>query len=344
MAQFRKIVASTLTTDFRKACQIVTANVPTLKENEVLVKARYAGINATDINVSAGRYGYKQIPFDVGLEGIGEIAEVGSNVPKSMIGKPVGYIWSGCFAEYLKIPSKHCIPLPDLKPDYIPLLVSGLTAAISLHENARIVPGEKVLVTAAAGGTGHIAVQVAKQHGCHVVGTCSTEEKSEFLKSIGCDEVINYKTQHLRDELKRIYGGKGVDVIYESVGGDTFKACLNRLGVKGRLVVIGFISAYQNGSGIDKTHRDGTMVTKLLMNSSSVCGFYLMNHKEDFPKHMMQLVTMLNEGKLHVLLDRCADNGKTFVGLDSVFDAIDYLYSGKSKGKVIVEIEPSTKL
>lgn len=110
-----------------------------------------------------------------------------------MIGKPVGYIASGSFSEYLAIPSKLCVPLPDVKAEYVPLLVSGLTASIALHETARIQPGETVLVTAAAGGTGHIAVQIAKQHGCHVVGTCSSEEKCEFLRSIGCDHAINYK-------------------------------------------------------------------------------------------------------------------------------------------------------
>jgi len=342
--QFRKIVGTSLTTDFRKACQVVTQQIPKLKENEVLVKARFAGINATDINVTAGRYGVKDIPFGVGLEGVGEVADVGSNVPKSMIGQPVGYIANGSFSEYLTIPSKLCIPLPDVKPDYIPLLISGLTASIALHETGRIKAGENVLVTAAAGGTGHIAVQIAKQFGCHVIGTCSNEEKSTYLKSIGCDHVINYKTENLYEVLKQTYGEKGIDVVYESVGGQTFQTALNRLAVNGRLIVIGFISAYHSPAGIDRTHRDSTMVTKLLMKSASVNGFFLMNHKEHYAKHMTELVTMMKQGHLEVLLDGSDAEGKRFVGLDSVFDAVDYLYSGKSKGKVCVEIDTSSKL
>lgn len=343
MALFRKIIGTTLTTDFRKACEIVTAKIPQLAENEVLVKARYAGINATDINVTAGRYGKPDIPFDVGLEGVGEIAEVGSNVSKSLIGKAVGYIWTGSFAEYVKLPSKVCIPLPDVRPEYIPLLISGLTASIALEETGRIAAGEKVVITAAAGGTGHIAVQVAKHAGCHVIGTCSNEEKSEFLRSIGCDHVINYKTESLHEVLKSTYP-KGIDVAYESIGGDVFHACLNRLAVSGRLVVIGYINSYHSPAGIDRKHRDATMITKLMLKSGTVSGFFLMNHKEHYAKHMKKLVSMLNDGRLTVLLDRGDVNGQAFVGLESVFDAVDYLYTGKSKGKVVVEIPHNSKL
>jgi len=337
MAQFRKIISNAYTTDFRKACQIVTATIPQLAENEVLVKARYAGINATDINVSAGRYGKQPIPFDVGLEGIGEIAGVGSNVPKGMIGQPVGYLWTGSFAEYIKMPSKACMPLPDVKPDYIPLLVSGLTASISLDIMGRMTAGENVLITAAAGGTGHLAVQLAKNAGCHVIGTCSNEEKSQYLKSIGCDHVINYKTESLRDVLKESYP-KGIDVIYESIGGEIFETCLNRLGVNGRLIVIGYIASYNSPAGIDRSHRNATMITKLLLKSGTVSGFFLFNHKEHYPTHMKKMVSMLNDGRLKTLIDQHDVNGKAFIGLESVFDALDHLYSGKSKGKVIVEI------
>jgi len=336
--KFRKIVANILTTDFRKACEIVTATVPQLGGKDVLVKARYAGINATDINVTAGRYGKQPVPFDVGLEGVGEITDVGNDIPKTMIGQAVGYIWNGSFSEYIKIPANKCIPLPDIKAEYVPLMISGLTASIGLHEVARMAKGETVLITAAAGGTGHIAVQIAKEAGCHVIGTCSNDEKSKFLKSIGCDHVINYQTEDLKEVLKLNYP-RGIDVVYESIGGKIFETCLNRLAIGGRMLVIGYINSYHSPAGIDRAHRDSTMVTKLMLKSATVSGFFLMNHREHYAEHLQKQVAMLNDGRLKVLVDQGDNEGMRFNGLDSVCDAIDHLYSRKSKGKVIVDIE-----
>lgn len=338
MAAFKKIIASTLTTDFRKACEIITCKAGVLKATEVLVKARYAGINATDINYVAGRYlPNTPPPLDTGLEGVGEIVDVGSDISKSMIGKPVGYIWNGTFAEYIKIPAKVCLPLPDIKPEYVGLLVSGLTASICLEDSGRIKSGEKVFISAAAGGFGHLAVQLAKDKGCHVIGTCSSEEKTKYLKSLGCDHVINYKTEDLYNVLKKTYP-KGIDVFVESIGGDVFNACVNRLAVNGRLVVLGYINSYNSPAGIDRSHRNATLITKLLMKSASVSGFFLVNHVSRFKDHFPKLVQMVNDGRLKVLIDRSDEQGKPFVGLESVFDAVDYLYSRKSQGKVVVDV------
>ena len=339
MISSRKIVTNVLTTDFRKACQIITASVPHLQEDEVLVKTKYVGINATDINVTAGRYGPSKqtLPFDVGLEGIGEIAEVGRTIPQSMVGNPVGYIWNGCFSEYIKLPVKVCIPLPDIKPQYVPLLISGLTASISLEEMGRISGGKNVLVTAAAGGTGHIAVQIAKLAGCHVIGTCSNEAKMEFLQSIGCDHVINYKSEALGKVLTETYSS-GIDIVYESIGGEIFNACVNNLAVNGRMIVLGYINSYHSPGGIDRSHRNATLITKLLLKSASISGFFLMNHSIHYKSHLEKLVKLLNNGNLQVLTDQHDKDGKKFYGLESVFDAVDHLYSQKSKGKVIVQL------
>ena len=102
-----------------------------------------------------------------------------------------------------------------------------------------------MLVTAAAGGTGQFAVQLAKLAGCHVIGTCSTDEKAAFLQRIGCDQPINYKRESLQQVLREEYPG-GVGVVHEGVGGEVFNTCVKNLAVKGRLVVIGFIDSYQS--------------------------------------------------------------------------------------------------
>ena len=254
-----------------------------------------------------------------------------------MIGQPVGYICTGSFSEYVKLPAKVCIPLPDIKPDYVPLLISGLTASISLELFGKMKQGENVLITAAAGGTGHIAVQIAKKAGCHVIGICSSDEKTEFLKSIGCDHVINYKTESLNDVLKESYP-RGIDIAYESIGGDIFETCINRLALNGRMIVLGYINSYNSPGGIDRSHRNATLIPKLMLKSATISGFLLLNHKDHFASHLQKQVAMLNNGQLKVLIDQDDSEGKTFSGLESVFDAVDHLYSRKSKGKVVVEI------
>jgi prostaglandin reductase 3 len=106
---------------------------------------------------------------------------------------------------------------------------------------------ETVLVTAAAGGAGQIAVQLAKQAGNHVIGTCSSVEKAAFLKSIGCDRVINYRIENLSKVLKKNYP-KGVDIVFESVGCQMFQECMESLAVKGRMIIIGAVSTYAGES------------------------------------------------------------------------------------------------
>ncbi len=148
---YSKLVAVTLTTNFKEAVRIQTFDTPSPKSGELLVKARYAGINASDINLTAGRYtpGIKP-PFDTGMEGIGEVVQVGADCSGYKPGDSVAYINTGAFSEYLILPSKIVIPLPKIDPHFIPLLVSGLTASISLDAFGELKPGENVLITAAA--------------------------------------------------------------------------------------------------------------------------------------------------------------------------------------------------
>ncbi|KAJ8030893.1 Prostaglandin reductase-3 [Holothuria leucospilota] len=174
---------------------------------------------------------------------LGEVVAVGSNVKHLSVGQPVACMNMGSYSEYQVIPSKSAIPLPDLKPEYIALMASGITADLAFTECGPLKEGQKVLVTAAAGGTGQFAVQLAKLAGCHTIGTCSTDQKAAFLKNIGCDRPINYNKEDLKTVLRTEYKD-GVDVIYESVGGDVFDICFNALARHGRLLVIGAISSY----------------------------------------------------------------------------------------------------
>lgn len=267
------------------------------------------------------------------MEGIGEVVQVGADCTEYKPGDSVAYMAQGAFGEYLILPSKHAIPLPKIDPHFIPLIISGLTASISLDSFGELKSGENVLVTAAAGGTGQFAVQLAKIAGCHVIGTCSSEEKVDFLKSIGCDRPINYKKEDLKTVLKQEYPN-GVDVVYESIGGDIFDTCLKNLAYFGRLIIIGFISSYK-GSSFTLPIK-APLQSILLSKSACVRGFFLLNHVK---AHFAKLAQLYTTGKLRSTIDIGeTDLRGPFRGMQGILDGVDYLYSGKNSGKVIVEI------
>ncbi|XP_030845615.1 prostaglandin reductase-3-like [Strongylocentrotus purpuratus] len=225
---FRKMMVTKLSTNFREAVKISSVPMIQPAADEVLVKTRYVGINASEINASSGRYANTgEPPFGAGMESVGEIVSVGSKVKNLKVGQAIASMTWGAFAEYNAVPAKMAIPLPAAKAEFVTLMVSGMTADLSLAELGEMKAGENVLITAAAGGTGQFAVQLAKLAGCHVIGTCSTDSKVEFLKNIGCDRPINYKKENLKDVLRSEYP-QGIDVVYETIGGEMFSTCLKR--------------------------------------------------------------------------------------------------------------------
>mmetsp|Transcript_59455 Transcript_59455/g.124243 ORF Transcript_59455/g.124243 Transcript_59455/m.124243 type:complete len:347 (-) Transcript_59455:105-1145(-) len=342
---FRKIVVERLSSNFREATKIVTYNLAQ-KPNpgHIFVRNVLCGINASDINFTNGKYmPGLQPPFDAGFEAVGRVASIGDGVTGLKIGDPVVYSAFGAFAEMKEVESRGVIPIPKVSGDALTLVVSGLTASIALEEVAQIQEGETLLVTAAAGATGSFAVQLGKLKGCHVIGTCSTDDKAAFLATLGCDRAINYRRESLFKVLKAEYP-KGINAVYESVGGDMFDAAVNNLAVKGRLVVIGFISGYQDGSGWTGPAEAAAggggggpgktpLAAKLLGKSASVRGFFLNNFAKQWRPHMERLHALVGSGQV-----RCVSDPTAFAGLESVADAVEYMYKGGNTGKVIVAL------
>ena len=160
------------------------------------MRVEYAGVNATDVNISAGRYLTDgQVPFGVGLEALGRVHAVGSAVqaPFAVPGQAVLLsLGQGCYSQFVYATAEQLVPLPDTSPQHMVTQgISGLTAAIGLDVCGRITAGDRILVTAAAGGTGHMAVQLAKAKGCHVIATTSNERKAQLLLKLGADRVID---------------------------------------------------------------------------------------------------------------------------------------------------------
>ena len=337
--QCRKLVGVSLATAFREVVQLQTVPTPRPTSRELLVRTSYAGINASDVNWTAGRYlPGLQPPYDTGFEGLGRVVEVGKDCKGFKKGDPVVYMHAGSFSEYVTLPYRRATLLPREDPAYLSLVVSGCTASIALEKVGEAGKGDKVLVTAAAGGTGQFAVQLAKLAGCHVIGTCSTDEKAEFLKQIGCDRPINYTKEDLKSVLKEEYPG-GVDVIYEAVGGDVFNTCVKSLSTKGRLVIIGFIESYKRSSFSARPTLPLSQI--LLSKSASVRGFFLNHYISDMPSHLSRLCQLYEQGQLRAQVDMGSEvSGGPFRGLEAVYDAVDYLYSKSNRGKVVVEVAP----
>ena len=288
------------------------------------------------INFTSGRYhgGSKApgltLPFDAGFEAAGVIAALGPGVKGLSVGQSVATMTYGGFSEYAVVSAKQCLPVSGRPtPQAVALLTCGLTASISLHEAARMGTGEKVLITAAAGGTGHIMVQLAKAAGNHVIATCGGADKAAFLRQLGADRVIDYRQESLRDVLKAEYPD-GVDLVAELVGGEMFTTCVNALAPRGRLLIIGMMSQYADG------WRPGTHVglpEKLLTKSAALVGFFLPMYAAHFKRHLARLTAAAEAGRLRVAVD-----SERFVGVDAVVAAVDRLQSGKSMGKVCVQV------
>lgn len=339
----KKLIVTQISQKFRDVVKITQDKMPNPGAGEVIVKNRYVGINASDINYTAGRYDPTVVaPFDCGFEGIGEVAAVGpgSSIP---VGQPVIYASFGAFSEYKSVPEKLVTQLPKVSANYLPLQVNGITAAIALDKLGELKSGETVLVTAAAGGTGQFAVQWAKRAGCHVIGTCSSDEKVDFLKKIGCDRPVNYRKENLKQVLKSEYK-TGVDVIFESIGGDMFETCFNSLKVKGRLIVIGFITDYQSDLGFKANRVLSTLPVRLLNKSASIRGFFLNHYVRDWRSYITKMAEMIDRNEIQSFVDM-GDNYSQgpFIGLNKIVDAVDYLYTQKSIGKIIAEVnKPDT--
>jgi NADPH-dependent curcumin reductase CurA len=329
MSTYKKLVATSFSTDFRDAAEVVEDEIPEPASNEVVIKNKYAAVNATDVNITAGRYDPDaELPLDLGVEAAGVVVETGADVSYLAEGDAViTSTLGGGYREYNVERAGNAIKVPEATPEALSIVVSGLTASIALEEVGRMSHDETVLVTAAAGGTGHYAVQLAKIAGNHVIGTCSTDEKVEFLTQIGCDRPVNYETEDVAEVLTTEYE-EGIDVIYESVGGALFDTCVEALARHGRLLSIGYISEYQEGPEADSRER---IYTSLIPKSASIRGVFLPHFREHFSTHTKKLMRLQQSGTLDVFIDE-----REFTGIDSIFDAVEYLHRGENRGKLVV--------
>lgn len=338
MSLFRKIAVERLTVNFKEATRVISVAFPdTLRRTEVLVKNKFLGVNASDINFSAGIYlPDVKVPFDCGFEALGTVVSVGSAVKDYKPGDTVVTQSFGSFAEYQVVPHRHVFSVPTLDKEWLPLGLSGVTASIAIEHVLKPMKGDRAVVTAAAGATGHFALQLLhKKYGCTVVGTCSSEEKAQFIVGkLRCPRPIVVSSERsLCLALKAIFP-QGVHLAYESVGGTTLDDVVDSLTLRGKVLSIGSTSCYQDGS-VEKSlpANRKTLPLRLLSKSASLHTFFLPHYAKHIPSHLAQLCKLVDDGVITSGVDPTP-----FHGLESVYDAIDFMYGRKNSGKIVVEL------
>lgn len=274
--------------------------LPEPKAGELRVKVAAAGLNFADIYARRGWYP-SATPFTPGNEFAGVVDKVGEGVSEFKAGDRVGTATGGgAYAEYAIAPAMRTARLAQgvTFQQAAALLEQGLTAHYLAVSTYALKAGDTALVHAAAGGVGQLLVQMAKQRGARVIATVSTEAKAQVARELGADEVILYSQQDFQAETKRLTGDKGVEVVYDSVGKDTFEKSLNCLKPRGMMVLYGQSSGKVDPIDPQILNRKGS-----LFLTRPTLAHYLLTHDE-FLGRANDLFNWTAAGKLKVRIDQ----------------------------------------
>ena len=307
--------------------KLIEIERPSPGEGEVLIEVQAVGVNYADAMRRQNRYLVETpLPFVPGSEIAGIVAEVGSGVENVKEGdRVVTLLGTGGYAEYAVTPARNLIPIPD-GMDFdeaaaIPL--QGLTAYHVLRTSGMLKEGESVLVHAAAGGVGTLAVQMAKLMGAGpVIATASTQEKLDLAESLGADVLINYTEEDWPEQVREVTDGAGVDVILEMVGGDFIQKNLLCLNAFGRMVVYGAASG----------ERGSLVPMDLMRKNQVVAGFFLpriMGKPELFGPSLEEILGWVSSGELKLTI------GARYP-LEKAREAHDALEGRRTTGKILL--------
>jgi NADPH:quinone reductase len=305
--------------------ELVDLPVPEPKAGEVLVRIHAAGVNFIDTYLREGRYP-AQLPFIPGQEAAGVVEKVGEGVSGFNAGSRVAWNGTrGTYAEYACAPAKDLLHIPDglSFEDAAALLVQGLTAHYLSHDTYSIQPGETVLVHAGAGGTGLLLTQMAKMRGARVLTTVSTEEKAALSREAGADEVVVYTQASFVDAAKKVTGGVGLPVVYDSVGKTTFEDSLKSLRPRGLMVLFGGSSGAVPPFDLIRLSTMGSLyVTRPTLKD-------YVESREELERRAADVFGWATEGKLKVRI------GHTY-RLADARQAHEDLQARKTTGKILL--------
>lgn len=302
---------------------------PPLGAGQVRIDIHAAGVNFADILLISGQYQDRpSLPFIPGMEVGGVVREVAQGVTRLKPGDRVlASVGRGGYAEEVVADAEHVHRIPD-RMDFV--TAAGFPVAYSTSHGAfawrgRLKAGETVLVLGASGGVGLTAVEIAKAMGATVIAAAGGAEKLAVAKRAGADHLVDYNGEDLRERVKEITGGRGVDLVYDPVGGDAFDKSLRVIAWEGRIIVIGFAAG----------RIPQIPANLVLVKNIDVIGFFWGSYRQHKP-HLMgesyqQLFRWFEDGKLKPHVSHR-------VPLERVGEALDLLKSRKSTGKVVVTI------
>lgn len=302
---------------------------PEAKGRGVKVRVKAAGLNFPDTLIIEGKYQFKPtVPFSPGGEMSGEVIAVGDKVTGFKVGDRVaGLTGFGAFAEEIVVAEDNLLPVPATMSDDKAAaftMVYG-TSYYALKQRANIQPGESLLVLGASGGVGLATVELGKAMGARVIAAASSAEKLAVAKAAGADEVINYTEEPLKDTVKKLTGGKGVDVIYDPVGGDFTEQALRAMAWNGRHLIIGFAAG-----DIPKIPANLT-----LLKGCSVVGVFWGNFTRMEPEasanNMMELMALYEQGKIDPKVSEVYD-------FEDYVNALNALTERRAKGKIVLKV------
>ncbi len=302
---------------------------PDIGDRQLLVDVAAAGVNFPDILRIAGKYQVKTpTPFIPGNEGAGTVAAVGKDVTRFAVGDRVVVMSdSGTFAEKCVADEMTTMPLPE-GLDFEQGAGFTVTYGTSYHafkQSAHLEPDETVLVLGAAGGVGITAVEIAKAMGARVIAAASTDDKLAFAEQAGADELVNYSTQPLKETVKELTGGEGVDVVYDPVGGELADQALRATAWHGRYLVIGFASG-----DIPKFPANIA-----LLKEASIIGVWWGTWASKNPKlqmqNVMEMAALIKEGRLEPRVTEA-------YALDDYVKALSAITERRALGKVVLKM------
>ena len=302
---------------------------PQPKKEEVLISVKACSVNFPDTLIIQGKYQFRpEFPFSPGSDVAGIVEQVGENVSHFKVGdEVVGFIPYGGFAEKAIVKAKDCFPKPKgmSMVNASAFLLAYGTSYHALKDRAKLQKGETILILGASGGVGLTALELAKLMGAKVIAAASSSEKLELCKEFGADEVINYTKESLKDRVKELTNGKGVDVIYDPVGGHFSELALRAIAWKGRHLVIGFANGEIPKIPINLT----------LLKGASIVGVFWGAFAQKEPKksleNIQQLLTWFAKGELKPHID------KTY-SLENAPKALEDMMQRKVKGKIVIDV------
>jgi NADPH2:quinone reductase len=267
---------------------------PTPKAGEAVVKVEAAGINYIDVYFRSGQY-KAELPLTIGMEAGGTIRAVGAGVTDVKVGDKVAYTGiPGAYAEYAVVPAARLVTLPaGITPKQgAAAMLQGMTAHYLASSTYPLKPGDSCLVHAAAGGVGLLLCQIAKMRGARVIGTVSTEDKAKLAREAGAADVILYTQQDFEAEVKRLTDGKGVNVVYDSVGKTTFDKGFNCLRPRGLMALYGASSGPVGPFDLQTLNAKGSLfVTRPSLNHHVAT-------REELVQRAGEVLGWIRDGKL----------------------------------------------